>query len=54
MRRLFDALPGPAPVRVLILVVAVLVAVVALGLLFEWAGDFVDNGGTIGAVSFLG
>ncbi len=48
MRRLFDALPGPLLVRVLIVVVLVVVALILLGLLFEWAGDLLDTGGTVG------
>lgn len=48
MRRLFAALPGPAPVRALIVVVAVVIVLVALAFLFEWAGGFLDDGGTIG------
>lgn len=51
MRRFFDALPGPAPVRVLILAVIVVVVLVLLGFLFEFAGDLLDDGGTIGALS---
>ncbi len=48
MRKLFGLLPGPAPVRVLIMIVLSVVLLVALGFLFESAGDLLDNGGTIG------
>lgn len=48
MRKLFDVLPGPAPVRVLIMIVLSVVLLVALGFLFDAAGDLLDNGGTIG------
>jgi hypothetical protein len=53
MRRLLDALPGPVAVRVVILVAAALVALVALGFLFEWAGDFLDTGGTVGPIGLV-
>jgi hypothetical protein len=49
MRRVFDALPGPVPVKVLLLIIIVVVALIALGFLFEFAGDLLDDGGTIGA-----
>ena len=49
MRRFFDALPGPVPVKAVIAVVIVVVVLVALGFLFEFAGDLLDDGGTIGA-----
>ena len=48
MRRFFDALPGPPLVRALIVAVVVVAALVVLGLLFEWAGDLLDTGGTVG------
>ncbi len=54
MGRLYDALPGAPVVKVLMIVIGVLVALVLLGLLFEWAGDFLDNGGTIGTIRILG
>ncbi len=48
MRRLFGVLPGPAPVRVLLMIILFAVGLVALGFLFDAAGDLLDNGGTIG------
>lgn len=47
IRRLYGRLPGPAPVKVLLSVFVVLVALVALGFVFERAGDLLDNGGVI-------
>lgn len=51
MRKLYDRLPGPAPVRVLIMIVIAIVVFIALIPLFEWAGDYLDDGGVIGALS---
>ncbi len=48
MRRLLGRLPGPLPVRALIVLVALLVTLIALFLLFEWAGDLLDSGGVVG------
>lgn len=48
MRRLYDLLPGPAIARVALMVVIIAVALIALGFLFEWAGDLLDSGGVIG------
>ena len=48
MRKVFDALPGPTPVRALIVIVLLAVVLVLLGFLFDAAGDLLDNGGTIG------
>ena len=50
MRKLYERLPGPAPVRLLILVVMAIVIFVLLIPLFEWAGTFLDDGGVIGAL----
>jgi len=49
LKRLFNSLPGPMPVRVLISVAVVLVALVALSFFYDWLGTtFLDPGGTIG------
>lgn len=48
MRKLFDMLPGPTPVRVALFVLLVIVALVVLGIIFENAGGLLDSGGTIG------
>ncbi|GBD83667.1 hypothetical protein BMS3Abin02_00047 [bacterium BMS3Abin02] len=53
MGRLYHALPGPLALRILLIVIGVLIALVLLGLLFEWGGNFLDSGGTMGIVSFL-
>jgi hypothetical protein len=51
MRRLYRALPGPPVVKVAVIVLIVLVVLVLLGLLFEWAGQFLDTGGTLALLS---
>ncbi len=48
MRRIWEALPGPTPVKAFVATVGVIVALVVLVVLFEWAGDFLDSGGAIG------
>ncbi len=53
MRRLYHALPGPPAAKVLQIIILVVVVLVGLGFLFEWAGQFLDNGGTMAVVSFL-
>lgn len=53
MRRLYGSLPGPPAVKVALMVLIVLVVLVLLGLLFEWAGQFLDTGGTVAVLSFL-
>ncbi|MBK5266903.1 MAG: hypothetical protein JJE47_05655 [Acidimicrobiia bacterium] len=49
MRKLYNRLPGPAPIRVLILLVLAAAMFILLIPLFEWAGTFLDDGGVIGA-----
>ncbi len=49
MRKLYNRLPGPTPIRVLILLVLAAVVFLLLVPLFEWAGTFLDDGGVIGA-----
>lgn len=48
MKRVWDRLPGPTPVKVVEAVLLVVVALVLLVILFEWAGRFLDSGGAIG------
>lgn len=48
MKRVWDRLPGPTPVKVAEAVLLVIVALVLLVILFEWAGRFLDSGGAIG------
>ena len=48
MRRLYGLLPGPPVARVVLMVLIFAVALVALGFIFEWAGDLLDSGGVIG------
>lgn len=47
LRRWFEALPGPTPVKVVLAVLIVAVAVVLLGVAFEYLGRFLDSGGAI-------
>lgn len=48
MKKVWDRLPGPTPVKVAEAVLLVIVALVLLVILFEWAGRFLDSGGAIG------
>ncbi len=48
VRRLFEALPGPLPVRILEAVVIVIVLLVALHFFYTWLGIFLDPGGAVG------
>lgn len=48
MRRLWAALPGPGPVKALQAVILLVIAAVVLFFVFEWAGTFLDSGGTVG------
>lgn len=49
IRRLFQSLPGPLPVRLLIALVIVAVFLVVLFFFYEWVGStFLDTGGTLG------
>lgn len=48
MRRLWAALPGPTLVKLLQAAVLLMAALAALFVLFEWAGTFLDSGGTVG------
>ena len=48
MKQFYSRLPGPPPVRVLTIVVLVLIVLLVLGVLFDWAGGLLDDGGTIG------
>lgn len=48
IRRFYGALPGPTPVKVFLALVVVAVALTLLVVLFEWAGQFLDTGGTVG------
>lgn len=49
MRRLWAVLPGPAPLKAFEALILFVIALVALFFLFEWAGRFLDSGGTVGA-----
>jgi tetrahydromethanopterin S-methyltransferase subunit F len=51
MRRLYRFLPGPPVVRIALIAAGMIAAVVLLGILFEWAGGLLDNGGTLGLIS---
>jgi len=48
LKRLFRALPGPLPVRLLVAVVIVAALLVALVVVFEALGRFLDDGGVMG------
>ncbi len=48
IRRWFQALPGPLPVRLLIAFVIVAIVVALLAVVFERAGDLIDTGGVVG------
>ena len=48
MKRFYYRLPGTAPVKVLLIVMIVVIVLVVLGVLFEWAGGILDDGGAIG------
>ncbi|HSR45287.1 MAG TPA: hypothetical protein VLT15_08665 [Acidimicrobiia bacterium] len=48
MRRFYRFLPGPPSAKVAAMIVILLAALIALGFLFEWAGDLLDSGGVIG------
>ena len=48
MRRFYELLPGPPVARIVLMVIVIAVALVALGFIFEWAGDLLDSGGVIG------
>ncbi|MFV1970488.1 MAG: hypothetical protein ACC683_05730 [Acidimicrobiia bacterium] len=47
-KRMFNALPGPTPVRVVIAAVILIIALIALGFVYDWMGNnILDTGGTI-------
>jgi hypothetical protein len=48
MKRAFNALPGPVPVKVLVAVVLVAILLVILNFVYDWMGNVLDSGGTIG------
>jgi hypothetical protein len=49
IRRGFQALPGPLPIRIVTAALIVAVALVALHFFYEWLGNLLlDTGGTIG------
>ncbi len=48
MKNLLNRLPGPTPVRALLFAVIVIVVLVALLVVFEYLGRFLDQGGTLG------
>jgi hypothetical protein len=47
VRRIWASLPGPVVVKAVEAVLLLGVLLVALFFLFEWAGGFLDSGGTI-------
>lgn len=48
IRRFYQRLPGPTPVRVLQMILVIALALTLLIVLFEWAGQFLDTGGVVG------
>jgi hypothetical protein len=49
IRRIYTALPGPAPVKILESMVLILLLLVALHFFYSWLGNtFLDPGGAIG------
>ena len=48
MRDLFNALPGPPAVRVVLAILIVIAVLALLVVVFEYGGDLIDDGGTIG------
>ena len=49
MKRLWNALPGPAAGKAALMLVLIAAVLVVLFFVFEWAGDLLDSGGVIGA-----
>ncbi|UCG40825.1 MAG: hypothetical protein JSV07_00795 [Acidimicrobiia bacterium] len=48
MRDLFNALPGPPFVKAVLAALIVVVVLALLVVVFEYGGDLIDDGGTIG------
>lgn len=49
LKRMFNSLPGPTPVRIALGVAIAAVALVALFFFYDWLGQtYLDTGGTIG------
>lgn len=48
MKRAFLKLPGPIPIKVVEAVVIVIVGLILLNAVYNWLGNFLDAGGTIG------
>ncbi len=48
MKKMFAMLPGPAPVRVVLGAAIIVVALALMLVLFEYAGRYFDQGGTLG------
>jgi hypothetical protein len=48
MKQLYAKFPSPTPVKIITSIVLILIALILLGLLFDWAGGILDDGGTIG------
>jgi len=48
MKRLFNRLPGPLPVRAILAVIILAIALIALFFVYDWMGTtLLDSGGTI-------
>ncbi len=48
IRRSFNALPGPLPVRIIEAIVIVVLFLVGLHFFYTWLGIFLDPGGAVG------
>ncbi len=48
MRRAFFALPGPMPIRIVLTVLIIVVLLVVLNFVYDWMGNMLDTGGSIG------
>ncbi len=48
MKRLFNRLPGPLPVKIVLALIIIVIALIALFYIYDWMGTaLLDSGGTI-------
>jgi hypothetical protein len=48
MKRLFNRLPGPLPLKIILAAIIVIIALVALFFIYDWMGrTLLDSGGSI-------
>lgn len=49
IRRIYEALPGPSPIRILVMTLIALGLLAGLLVFYEWLGTtLLDSGGTMG------